>query len=197
MRKSIVKGLLAAGCLVAANAAFAVTPSASMLGNTCSGCHGPNGSSQGPATPNLAGISEAYMIDTMKGYKEGDRFSTIMGRIAKGYTDEEIELMAKHFAGLKLNPIAQKHDAGLAKKGKKLHEKYCEKCHEDGGSSQEDDSGILASQMTPYLRNTFADYKNGDRPITEKKMKKKMKQLQDKEGDAGVEALINYYASQK
>ncbi len=196
MRKSIVKGLLAAGCLVAANAALAATPSASMLGDTCAGCHGTDGSSNGPATPNLAGISEAYMVDTMKGYKEGDRASTIMGRIAKGYTDAEIESMAKHFAGLELKPIKQDYDSGKAKKGAKLHKKYCEKCHEDGGSSAEDDSGILANQMTPYLRNTFADYKNGDRPITEKKMKKKMKQLQDKEGDAGIEALIHFYASQ-
>lgn len=197
MRKRIVTALLTAGCLVAANTAMAVTPSAAMLGNTCAGCHGPDGSSQGPATPNLAGISEAYMIDTMKGYKADDRTSTIMGRIAKGYTDEEIELMAKHFAGMKLQPITQSYDSALAKTGAKHHEKYCEKCHAENGSAADDDSGILASQMVPYLRNTFADYKSGDRPITEKKMKKKMKELREKEGDAGVDALINFYASQK
>ena len=173
---------------------LAGTPSASMLANTCAGCHGTNGSSVGPASPTIAGISVDYFIETMEAYKTGERPSTVMTRIAKGYTEEEIKLMANFFANKKFVRQAQKHDAKLARKGKKLHKKYCEKCHEDGGTSSEDDAGILAGQWEPYIRFTMEDFTSGNRAM-EKKMKKKMKNLQDEHGDTGIDALIHYYSS--
>ncbi|MCB1727209.1 MAG: c-type cytochrome, partial [Gammaproteobacteria bacterium] len=54
--------------------------SASMMANTCAGCHGTNGQSAGPASPNLAGVSESYFNDSMKAFKEGTRPATIMDR---------------------------------------------------------------------------------------------------------------------
>ncbi|RUM94214.1 MAG: cytochrome c4 [Thiothrix sp.] len=171
--------------------------SAQMLTNTCFGCHGPDGASSGPATPTIAGISTDYFIEVMTGYASGDVPSTIMGRIAKGYNEEEIELMAGVFSELPfVNAPDQKFDEKLAKKGAKLHDKYCEKCHAEGGSSSEDDSGILAGQWMPYNSFAIKDYNDDDREAT-KKMKKKMKKLMEKEGDAGFDALLNYYASQK
>ncbi|MDJ0807184.1 MAG: cytochrome c4 [Gammaproteobacteria bacterium] len=170
--------------------------SADMLSNTCAGCHGTYGASAGPATPSLGGISSEYFQETMAGFASGDIKSTIMGRIAQGYSEEEIALMADYFSKQKYVPAKQSFDEALAKKGAKLHDKYCEKCHAEGGSSAEDDSGILAGQLIPYLRYTLADYKAGDREMT-KKMKKKVNKLMQKEGDAGFEALFNYYASQQ
>ena len=195
-QRPIVQSLLIAGSLVLSGAAFAVTPSASMLGNTCAGCHGTNGSSNGPATPNLAGISTEYFIDAMTEYREGTRPATIMTRIAKGYTDEEVKLMATFFAGQKLQSIDQDANAQKASAGEKLHKKYCEKCHEDGGRSSEDDAGILAGQMMPYLRYTMQDFTSGDREMS-KKMKKKVKSLQKSKGNKGIDQLIHYYGSQR
>jgi len=74
-------------------------PSASAMANTCAGCHGTNGQSVGPASPNLAGMSESYFIDSMMGFKalpkgknhaEDARPATIMQRIAKGYTVDAV-----------------------------------------------------------------------------------------------------------
>ena len=195
-KKAIVQNLLIAGSLALSGSAFAVTPSASMLGNTCAGCHGTNGSSNGPATPSLAGISTEYFIDAMTEYREGTRPSTIMTRIAKGYTDEEVKVMAPFFSEKKIKSIDQGANAKKAKKGAKLHKKYCEKCHEDGGRSAEDDAGILASQMMPYLRNTMADFTGGGREMP-KKMKKKVDSLQKSKGDKGMDQLIHYYGSQR
>lgn len=195
-QRPIVQSLLVAGSLLLSGAAFAATPSASMLGNTCVGCHGTNGSSNGPATPSLAGISTEYFIDAMAAYKDGSRPSTIMTRIAKGYTDEEVKVMAPFFAEQKLKTIDQGASAKKAKAGKKLHKKYCEKCHEDGGRSSEDDAGILAAQMMPYLRNTMADFTSGGREMP-KKMKKKVNKLIKSKGDKGMDQLIHYYGSQR
>ena len=201
---TLKKALLGALVLSASSAAFAADEtnptmtgaSAIMLANTCAGCHGTFGASVGPATPSLGGISDEYFQETMKGFASGEIKSTIMGRIAKGYSEEEIAAMAGYFSKQKFVAAKQSFDADKAKEGAKLHDKYCEKCHAEGGSSAEDDSGILAGQLVPYLRYTLADFKAGDREIP-KKMQKKLNKLLQKEGDAGVDALMNFYASKK
>lgn len=202
----ILTGTLVAGVLIgmstAALAADKKGPatmtgaSASMLANTCNGCHGPNGDSAGPATPTIAGASVDYFTEQMQGFAKGEIPSTIMGRIAKGYSDDEIEKMADYFSKQKFIPAKQEADPKLAKKGAKLHDKYCEKCHAEGGTSAEDDAGILAGQWVPYLEMSLSDFLKGDREMP-KKMAKKLKKLHKKEGDAGIKALIAYYASRK
>jgi len=182
-------------CSIGFGTAVAATPGASMLANTCAGCHGTNGSSVGPASPTIAGISYDYFIETMEAYKKGERPSTIMTRIAKGYTEKEIKLMAKFFSKQPFVRQAQQYDKARASKGKKLHKKFCEKCHEEGGRSAEDDAGNLAGQWEPYLRFTMEDFTSGNRTM-EKKMKKKMKLLDEEHGDQGVDDLIHFYASQ-
>ncbi|WP_456405186.1 c-type cytochrome [Thiolapillus sp.] len=196
-RKLALSAVLIAGGFAFSSSAMADTPSAAMLGYTCAGCHGTNGNSNGPATPSLAGASKDYIIEVMEYYASGERASTIMGRIAKGYTKDEIKAMAEFFSKQKFVPAkGQKFDAKLAKKGAKLHDKYCEKCHAEGGTSSEDDAGILAGQWTPYLKYTLADMQAGKSHVP-KKMKKKMKKMKEKAGDAGIEQLLNYYASKK
>ena len=159
--------------------------SPSMLADTCLGCHGPNGISEGPATPTISGMSEIYIIGAMLAYKydndedkvnaaiESDpdfedveffaRTSTVMNRIAKGYTEAEIKVLAEHFAGLPFKARKQDFNTEQAKAGAMIHEDHCEKCHEDGGSSAEDDAGVLAGQWIPYLEYTMADFASGDR----------------------------------
>lgn len=196
-RKLALSAVLIASGFAFGSPVMAATPSATMLAYTCVGCHGNNGNSLGPATPSIAGVSTDYFIEIMGYYATGERASTIMGRIAKGYTPEETELMAGFFAKQTFIPATgQKSDPKLAKKGAKLHDKYCEKCHAEGGTSSEDDAGILAGQWVPYLKFTMADMKAGKSHMP-KKMKKKMKKMHEKAGDAGMEKLLNFYASAK
>ncbi|MES9861313.1 MAG: cytochrome c4 [Candidatus Thiodiazotropha sp. LLP2] len=170
--------------------------SATMLANTCAGCHGTYGASAGPATPSIGGMSAVYFEEVMQGFKDAEIKSTIMTRIAKGYSEDEIKAMGEYFSKQPFVVAKQSFDADKAKKGAKLHDKYCEKCHADNGTSAEDDSGILMGQLTPYLHYTMTDYKAGDREMT-KKMKKKVNQLLKKEGNDGIDALLNFYAQGK
>lgn len=189
--------LLVVGGLSVSGSSWAGTPTALDLANTCAGCHGIDGSSVGPATPSLAGISTDYFTETMLNYQDPEgRASTIMARIAKGYTEEEIQLMAGYFAQQKMVRYPQTHDPKAAKKGAKLHKKYCEKCHEDGGRSSEDDAGILAGQWMNYLQFTMDDFRNGKRDMP-KKMKKKVEKLEKDHGGDAIVDLIQYYGSQK
>ena len=196
LNKKVLTLLVLGGLSVSGNS-LAGTASAVDLANTCAGCHGIDGNSVGPATPSLAGISSEYFKEAMMDYKNPEgRASTIMSRIAKGYTDEEINLMAGYFSKQKMTRRDQSFDSAKAKSGAKLHKKYCEKCHEDGGRSAEDDAGILAGQWMDYLTFTMDDFMSGKREMT-KKMKKKVDKLSKDKGDAAFEDLIHFYGSQK
>ncbi|MBF0256010.1 MAG: c-type cytochrome [Gammaproteobacteria bacterium] len=194
MQTSKIKGTLLACSLALSGAAFAA-PSGDMLGNTCAGCHGTNGNSVGPASPTLAGMDQEIFIDAMKAYRDDSRASTIMGRLAKGYTDEEYAAMAEYFNKQKFAAADQPADEALAKKGAKLHDKYCEKCHEDGGRSAAD-GGILAGQWMPYLAYSMEDFMAGTREMP-KKMKQQVEKMNKAVGADAAAQLLNFYASQK
>jgi len=183
--------LLGSGLLLGSGH-LSAAPTATMLADTCAGCHGTDGASAGPATPSLAGNSEIYMVDTMNAFKSGERPGTIMGRIAKGYSEEEFKLMASVFAKQPIAKTSQKLDAAQVKTGSKLFGKNCEKCHDEKGGLADDDSGILASQWLPYLEHSMVDFKAGSREMA-KKMKKKV----DKLSDAELDALLQFFASQQ
>ena len=168
--------------------------STDMIVNTCVACHGPKGISKGPSIPTLGGMSETYVVEMMQGYASGEIPSTIMGRLAKGYNEKEIEQMGKYFAAQEYVSAVQKSDPEKVAKGEKLHDKYCEKCHSEGGTLPDDDSGFLSGQWKPYLAAQIMDYRNKDRMAT-KKMMKKVKALHKKHGDDGFDALLEYYSS--
>lgn len=76
--------------------AFTADVRSAILANPCAGCHGTDGASPG-SIPTLNDLESRDIKEAMMEFKSGERKSSIMGRIAKGYTDEEIALIAKHF----------------------------------------------------------------------------------------------------
>lgn len=193
MRLRVLRELLVIGGLSVSATALAA-PSASMLSGTCAACHGPNGNSVA-VTPSLAGTDKAYFVETMKAFKSGARKATVMDRVAKGYSDAEIEAMAGYFASQKPVAMKQTFDTAKAKLGKDLHKDYCEKCHEDGGRNPQD-SALLAGQSMLYLGYAMEDFHNGNREMP-KKMKTKVEEMSKSHGKAGGEALLHYYGSQQ
>ena len=91
----IVGGTLLAvlGILLIPLTASAEAPSSAVLANTCFSCHGTDGRSAG-AMPSLAGKSPTYISQTLQEFRSGQRDSTVMQRIMKGFTDAEIEALA-------------------------------------------------------------------------------------------------------
>ncbi len=188
-----IKAALLIGCVGFAPMTFAGA-SAQMLANNCVGCHGPDGNSVGPASPSIAGSVKSNFIDVMNSYKaDGGRYSTIMGRIAKGFDDKEIELLAGYFAAKNKTHLMQEVDKGMAAKGAKIHDKTCKKCHAD---PKEEDI-ILNGQLKPYLLNTMHDFSQLDvESIESKDVKKMVKKLKKLSMD-DRKALADYYAGQK
>ena len=66
-----------------------------VLALSCASCHGTNGASPG-SIPRIQGRSAEYIEKAMLQFKAGERPATVMNRIAKGYTDEEIELLSAY-----------------------------------------------------------------------------------------------------
>ncbi len=65
----------------------------------CLGCHGLGGTGSAPV-PGIAGRPAADLSAAMVAFRANERPGTIMGRIARGYTDAEIAALAAHFASL-------------------------------------------------------------------------------------------------
>ncbi|MDD2662191.1 MAG: c-type cytochrome [Dechloromonas sp.] len=63
----------------------------------CFNCHGTEGNTKS-AIPAIAGRERAYLEATLKAFKDGSKQATIMHQLAKGYTDEEIAVLADYFS---------------------------------------------------------------------------------------------------
>ena len=93
-------GLIAAATVAVAPIGAQAETSARNLALSCFSCHGPAGKS--PDTiPAINGKSAAFIAKEMTGFRDGKRKSTVMQRIAKGYSDGEIRALAGYLAGLK------------------------------------------------------------------------------------------------
>ena len=74
------------------------SPAARSLAATCASCHGTEGRSVSKEVASLAGLPKDFLVSTMKAFQDGRRPATLMHQIAKGYTDQQIELIAEYFA---------------------------------------------------------------------------------------------------
>jgi sulfide dehydrogenase cytochrome subunit len=66
---------------------------------SCAACHGTEGKpAQGSSLPPLAGQRQDALAASMKAFQDGSRPATIMHQLAKGYTSEQIDLIAAYLA---------------------------------------------------------------------------------------------------
>ena len=63
-------------------------------------CHGTNGHSVGGTDP-LAGMPKDEMIRKVKDFRSGAKPATVMQQLSKGYTDQQIEMIANYYAAQK------------------------------------------------------------------------------------------------
>lgn len=90
-------GLLVA-CTFAAVPAFAADPvtSGMRLVATCANCHGTDGVSANGEFETLPGRSKVELLAKLHAYRDGKLPSTIMQQLMKGYSAEELELIAAY-----------------------------------------------------------------------------------------------------
>ncbi len=72
------------------------------LSTQCSVCHGKNGISTDPESPNLAGLSALYIEKTLVDYQKGMREDRRMSIIAKGLSMEDVKNLAAWYSAFEL-----------------------------------------------------------------------------------------------
>ena len=66
----------------------------------CSGCHATNAAAETPV-PKIIGRNADETMKLMAEFRSGEKPSTVMGRIAKGFTDDEMKPIAAWLAAQK------------------------------------------------------------------------------------------------
>jgi sulfide dehydrogenase cytochrome subunit len=84
-----------AALLLACSGAAHAQMGVELLASNCFSCHGPQGQSTGNI-PKLTSLSAANIADKFRAFKDDKTPSTIMSRIAKGYTDEQINAISAY-----------------------------------------------------------------------------------------------------
>jgi cytochrome subunit of sulfide dehydrogenase len=186
------RALLFCAALSAAPFIHAAEPDVAGLIKSCNNCHGVAGVSVGHSMPSIGGLSEAYLLNIMTQWKNGERFSAVMGRLLKGYTDQEISALATHYSKQPWVPVAQTLDAKLLAQGKDAIDR-CSSCHGDTGVPDEDDTPRLTGQWAQYMELELLKYRDDTLKMPHKKMRTNARKLDA----ADVAAAAAHYASQK
>jgi len=70
---------------------------ASVMAHSCAACHGTNGQLGDEAFVPLAGMPVGQFVTTMIDFREGRRPSTLMGHVARGFSDADLQAMGEFF----------------------------------------------------------------------------------------------------
>tara|TARA_R110002072_G_scaffold140765_8_gene285231 strand:+ start:22004 stop:22321 length:318 start_codon:yes stop_codon:yes gene_type:complete len=105
MRRLITTALLMTGSLLlAANAMAGDAAAGKAKSAVCAACHGAAGKAAVPNYPNLAGQNKAYLVSSLKAYKNKERsggMAAIMQGQAAALSDQDIENLSEYYSSLK------------------------------------------------------------------------------------------------
>jgi cytochrome c553 len=159
------------------------------LTGMCAGCHGEDGNSKAPATPNLAGQHDTYLITAIEAYEDETRAEPMMHALTKALSRSQVEDIAYFYAAMIPRQAAapEKGDpvAGLAVTAP------CAGCHGVDGNSTDPKNPRLAGQGADYLITAVNAYKDGSRKND--LMHDQVMSLRDQD----VADLAAYYASKE
>ena len=95
--RALVAAAIGLGSVAAAVLASAEPPAGAA---SCTGCH-PASSRVSSPVSRLAGHDRAAIVRAMQDFRSGQRAGTVMDRIAKGFTDDEVQAIAAWYAAQK------------------------------------------------------------------------------------------------
>jgi cytochrome c553 len=136
----------------------------------CFSCHGPDGNSQNPVWPRLAGQNAVYIAEQLHLFKAGVRPNPVMQPMAAGLSDQDIDNLAVFFAaqtpqGLEADPSYWKAGRALYLHGNDAHGvPACVACHGPlGRGNPAAGYPALEAQQSVYVVSQLQQYANGTR----------------------------------
>ena len=158
--RALIAGLAA---LTTTFAAHAQTDAAQVAtrekAQVCVACHGPDGNSQNPDYPILAGQSWRYIYIELKDFKEGRRSDPQMSPIAATLSQEDMIALGNFFAAQKPAPIKFQVDSTKVEADRKTSDAVlCPMCHL-GGFVGQNEIPRVAGQWPKYVKKQLEDFK--------------------------------------
>ena len=191
--KKASAGANAASAAGTASAAVAAVY-AERFRTVCAACHGPDGRSDMPGTPVLAGQHSLYAITQLFLFREGRRNNEAMVGLAKLMKDADLRGFSDFIGTLPPVPApapAAPPDAARMIKGQALaHEYKCAFCH---GADLAGGQGVprIGGQKEDYVRTTLQGFKSGTRAAYTRAMPEALSQVPE----ADLELLAYYVAN--
>jgi cytochrome c553 len=125
----------------------------------CAACHGPDGNSQNPDYPILAGQTWRYTYIQLKDFQEGRRSDPQMSPMATGLSRDDMIALGNFFAAQKPLPIKFQADNAKVEAGRKTSEAVlCPMCHL-GGFVGQNEIPRVAGQWPKYVKKQLEDFK--------------------------------------
>jgi cytochrome c553 len=125
----------------------------------CFACHGPDGNSQSPDYPILAGQSWRYIYIELKDFKEGRRSDPQMSPMVAELSRDDMIDLGNFFAAQKQLPIKITVDAAKVDAGRKTSDAVlCPMCHL-GGFVGQNEIPRVAGQWPQYIKKQLEDFK--------------------------------------
>lgn len=75
------------------------------VAGVCQACHGMDGLSKNPESPNLAGQLEQYLVKATTEYRDEIRKNETMNIVAKELTDADIANIAAYYSSIQVDVI--------------------------------------------------------------------------------------------
>jgi cytochrome c553 len=157
----------------------ALTPSRSMLelgesvsGTACASCHGGDGVSTAPGTPNIAGQRMVYLYRVLQAYQNRARNSDAMNHATDFLNEEALLAVSAYYASLaparpdlrEIDPAATSGvTGGDPFAGIRDRMKKCVKCHGEDGNASASGMPNLSAQDPAYFTTSMKAYVDGDR----------------------------------
>jgi cytochrome c553 len=165
----------------------------SLAESSCAGCHGPNGISEAPTVPHLAGQRSAYLYLELKAYQSAARTDNPMSDQVKFLSDDALRKVSAYYASL--DPPAEAPKSANAAPDQvqagKTAAAACAGCHGEFGVSAIPGTPSLAGLDPKYTVSAMKAYTSGQR------QNDLMKSMLANATDASMDSIALYYGLQK
>jgi cytochrome c553 len=151
----------------------------------CAACHGEQGVSGNPATPNLAGQDAQYLAAALRAYKDGSRTDQSMTAPAAALDEKTITDLAAFYAAQPPQPPNVRRPLSTAEWAER-----CDRCHGVNGNSTDPLVPALAAQRADWMENVLNAYRKGARKSPA------MSAMSMQLSEADVRNLAAHYARQ-
>ena len=154
----------------------------------CASCHGAEGNSKTPGTPNLAGQQPRYFVAATQEYLTGARASAPMDPMLRKLSKLDLESLALYYASQTPAPRSAPATGDAA--AGEPRTAVCGGCHGSHGVSTDSATPSLASEDPVYLKQAILAYRTTRKHDL---MQRLVATLSDKD----IDNIVAFYTTQK